>query len=57
MSLLGVWETNDGGIFVPVLGTNIVIHQQRLDGGGTEPPVGAGKMGMSGKDIGKRGSG
>ena len=24
--ILGVWYTADGGIFIPVLGTNVVVH-------------------------------
>ena len=57
MSLLGVWDTADGGLFVSVHGTNVVVHQQLLAGGGTEPLEDAGKMGTSGKDLGKEGRG
>ena len=35
--LLGVWDTADGGIFIPVAGTNVVTLQQQLTNSGTEP--------------------
>ena len=50
--ILGVWDTVDGGIFVPVSGMNVVVLRLILDRSGTEPPEGAGKMGASGKDFG-----
>ena len=55
--ILGIWDTADGGLFVPLPGTNIFVRQQRLFGGGTEPLEGAGKTRKAGEDIGKVGSG
>ena len=50
------WDTTESGLFVPVFGTNVVVHQQRLASSGTEPLEGTGKMGTAGKDLGKGGS-
>ena len=50
--ILGVWDTSDGSSFVQVLGTNYVVLQRILDGGGTEPTSGAGKVGTDGEDFG-----
>ena len=55
--ILGVWDTAYSVLFVPVPGTQVVVLQQRLAGGETEPPEGAGKMDTAGEDIGKGGSG
>ena len=57
VGLLSIWETSDGGLFIPVLGTNVVFHWRRLSVGGTEPPEGAGGMGAADEDLGKLGSG
>ena len=57
VGLLGVWETTEGRLFVQVPGTNVVVLQRRLAGGGTEPSKGVGKMGKVGKDLGKGRSG
>ena len=53
--ILGVWDTTDSGIFVPVPEIK-VVRQQQLACGGTEPPEGAGKMVTAGKDLGKEGN-
>ena len=55
--LLGIWDTTDGGLLVPIPGMNVVVLRQRLDGNGTEPPEVAGKMGTAVEDLGKGGSG
>ena len=54
--ILVVQDTVDGGSFVQGLGTNIVVLWRRLDGSGTEPTDGAGKVGTTSEDFGKRGS-
>ena len=33
--LIGVWDTADGGFFVPVPGANVVVIRQKLSGGDT----------------------
>ena len=55
--LFGVRDTTDGGIFVTLPGTNVVVHRQQLFGSETEPREGAGEMGTAGEDLGKGGSG
>ena len=55
--IIVVWNTTDGSLFVPVPGMNVVVLQLRLDGGGTEPEEGAGKMGKYVNDLGKGGRG
>ena len=53
--LLGVWYTADGGILVPVPGTNVVVHRQILAVGGTQLPEGARKIGTAGEYLGREG--
>ena len=55
--LIGVWDTSDGVLFVPLPRTNVVVLQRRLARGGMEPLEGAGKMGTAGKYIWNGGSG
>ena len=54
--ILGIWDTANSGLFIPVFGTNLVAHWQRLADGGMECQEGAGKTGAAGKAIGKGGS-
>ena len=49
-------DTADGGAFIQVIGTNAVVLQQRLAGGGTEPTEGAGKVGTTGEYFWEGGS-
>ena len=53
--LLGVKDTADGSYLVQVLGTNAVLLWRRLDGGGTKPTVGVGKVVMTGEKFGEGG--
>ena len=46
-----------GSYLIQVLGTNVVVLRQRFAGGGTEPAEGTGKVGTTGEDFGKGGSG
>ena len=55
--LIRLWDTDDGGSFVQVLGVNVVVLQQQLNDGGTEPTEGTGKVGTTGEDFGKGGIG
>ena len=55
--LLGVWYTADNSSFFQVLGTNVVILQQKLAGVKTEPLEGAGKVGTIGESLGGGGIG
>ena len=57
MGLLVVWYTTDVGLFLLVPRTNVVVHQQLLAGGGTEPLEGKGKMVTVGKNLGNGGGG
>ena len=51
--LLGVWDTADRSYVIQVLGTNLVVLQQRLDCGITEPTAGTGKVGTTGEYFGE----
>ena len=53
--LLNVWDTADGSYFIQVTGTNLFSLYQRFAGGGTEPTVGAGKVGDTGEALGEGG--
>ena len=55
--LLGIWDAADGGAFIQVLGTHSVIHQHRLDIGGSEYATRSGKVGGNGKYLGGRKTG
>ena len=52
-----MWDNADGGLFFFVLGMNVVVQQQQLVCGITEPLEGAGKMGSAGENLGKGGIG
>ena len=51
--LLSIWDTADGSSLVQVLGTNVVVLQQRLVSGGTETTSGKGKVGTNGESLGR----
>ena len=52
--LIGIWDDDDGGNFIQVLGTHYVDHQKQLARGGSESSTGAGKVGTNGKDLVER---
>ena len=54
--LLFIWDTADGSSLVQVLGTKILVLQQRLAGGEIESTAGAGKMGTTGEVLGREGA-
>ena len=49
--LLSVWDTSDSSSFIQLLGTKVVVLQQKLDSSGTEPTKGAGKVGITGESF------
>ena len=55
--IIVVWDTADVSYLVQLLGTNVVVLQRGLTGGGTESTAGAGKVGTTSKYFGEGGSG